>query len=254
MKKITLTLSLLLYSLVSRDAHAARVVAYSDEWLVSNTGYTNAGGTNAQTFALNLATFLKGGAGAGNFLIYSDSFGLTESSFLTTLTSAGHTVTTINSSGSLLPADLSAFDGIFLSGSTGNATAATLTNYVNADNGVFIAAGNSYFPNVEANRWNTFLANFGLGYVNTYNGIQGNVSISNTHQIFNGVSQLYYDNGNNVFLTGGVSGAALYQLSSYGDQLFGIYDSAAPVPEPATIALISFGLLGGVARSRRRKA
>ena len=250
MKKIIITLSTLIISLLSTNAYAARVVAFSDEWLVSNTGYANAGGANAQTFALNLATFLRGSAGPGNFLIYSDSFGLTESSFLNTLTSAGHSVTTVNSSLNLLPADLSPFDGIFLSGSTGNANTATLQNYANADNGVFIAAGNSYIPGVEATRWNDFLLNYGLGFSWAYNGIQGIVPMTNSHQIFDGVSQLYYDNGNYVFLNGVVPGASLYQFPS-GEALVGIYNSA-PVPEPATLALVSFALLGGVARSRRR--
>jgi hypothetical protein len=249
MKNLKLLFQIFFFLIIStQSAFAARIVVSSDEWLTSNTGFAIQGMANGTTFAQNLAAFLKGTAGAGNFLIYTDSFGLAESNFQTALTSVGNTVSFLLSTNAL-PADLSPYDGIFLSGLTGTATSTVLTEYANANNGVFISAGNGFTPNVEANRWNAFLNNFGLTLSTTYNGIQGNVAVAGGHPIFAGVSQLYFDNGNNVSIVNSNPLASVVLTGMGGEGLIGVYDTAA-VPEPATLALLSVALFGAARRKR----
>jgi hypothetical protein len=68
MKNIKLIFQIFFFLLISANAAlAARVVVSSDEWLTSNTGFANQGIANGTSFAQNLASFLKGSAGAGNF-------------------------------------------------------------------------------------------------------------------------------------------------------------------------------------------
>lgn len=246
-RKILATLGLVLF--FSTPAFAGRIVAFHDEWALSNLGFTQAGGANGSTFAQNLATYLKGGAGAGNFLIYSDNNAF-DTAFQNALTAAGHTVTFLLSTNPL-PADLSPYSGIFLSGLPGNANSTTLTNYVNSGKGVYVAAGNSYIPDVEANRWNAFLQNFGLAFSTTYNGIQGVFSVASSSPIFTGVSQLYHDNGNDVglYASSPYSSIVLYGPGSQG--IAGVYDSSAPVPEPATMTLLGLAALGSARRKRK---
>ena len=73
-----------------RPALANKIVVDNDEWTWTNVGLASA--PNRSVFALNVANFFTGG-GAGSFLIYSDNFGLNESTFQSTMTGAGHTLT-----------------------------------------------------------------------------------------------------------------------------------------------------------------
>lgn len=263
--KSKISKSLLVAAIVSFATNAfatgtGYIYADHDEWRVSDRAVERAGAANISNFALNLASALKGSSGAGNFLVYSDndiSFG---SAFTNALSSAGHTITQLSSALQTLPTDLSSYDGIFLSGSQGNASSSTLTNFVNAGKGVAVFAGNSYIPDVEANRWNPFLSNFGLSFANIYNGIQGVFSVSSSNSLFNGVTQLYHDNGNNVIkLTPGNALSSII-LSSDTGGLAGIYNGRssgnngggnAAVPEPSTIILLSAAGFGAI---RRKKA
>lgn len=244
--------SILLAGLISFASNAfasSLVTAIHDEWLLSDKAFATAGQANTNNFALNLASSMKG-SGTGNFLIYSDNnaFG---TSFKNSLTAAGYQYTEVLSVNHDLPTNLSAYDGIFLSGAAGNANTSTLTNYVNSGKAVTVLAGNSYIPNVEANRWNGFLNNFGLAFANTYNGLQGVFSVASSNALFSGVNQLYFDNGNNVISTG-ATGSIVLNGTTGG--LIGVYGNGggnAAVPEPSTMILLSAAGLGMV---RRRKA
>ena len=75
--------------------------------------------------------------------------------------------------------------------------------------------------------------------------------MTGTHAIFNGVSDLYYNNGNTVLLQAmGNPNASIVQ----GPGLIAVYDGVtAPVPEPQTYALMLAGL-GALAFLARRRS
>lgn len=264
--KIKISKSLLAAAIISFTTNAfaigtGYIYADHDEWRVSDRATERAGSSNISNFALNLASALKGNTGTGRFLVYSDndiSFGNT---FTSSLTSAGHSITQLNSSLDTLPTDLNSYDGIFLSGSQGSASSESLTNFVNSGKGVAVFAGNSYIPNVEANRWNSFLSNFGLSFDNIYNGVQGVFSVSSSNSLYNGVSQLYHDNGNNVIKLSPENAYASIVLNGINGGLAGIYNGrnsnngggggGTAVPEPSTIVLLSAAALGSISRKRK---
>jgi hypothetical protein len=251
MKVFSKVVSGLAILLISSQAYASRIVAIHDEWTFTEKGFNDAGAASTGAFAQNLATYLKGSSGAGNFLIYSDSLGLTNNStFMSVLSASGHNVTFVQSTNAL--PSLSGYDGVFLSGNEGTASSAALTSYVNNGGGVFVAAGNGFQPGAEANRWNGFLNNFGLSFENVYNGLQGVFSTAGSnHSLFNGVSQLYFDNGNNVNIyASNPSSSVILQSGNFG--LIGVYDSGSgtSVPEPGTVVLLGSAMFG-ILRKRR---
>lgn len=253
MRTSTLLFAALLASYVC-PANAGRIVVHHDEWTTSNTGFTTAGPANATSFVQNVADFLNIGGGTGNFLVYSTNFGLTQSSFATALTSAGHTLT-VSTAVTFDLATLLTYDGVFLAlPPTGDTS--VLTDYVNAGGGVYIAAGTAGIgggATAEANAWNPFLNAFGLGLLGgAYNGVSGNIAIAGGHPIFSGVSQLYQNNGSTVVLFGANPNAQIVQQTGGGIGLTGVYDDTAAVPEPSAGLLLLTGI-GAVGVFRRRK-
>jgi len=238
----TLTIAAAIVSVASA-AQAGRIVVNHDEWTLSNTGYSNAGAANADRFAKNVASFLVGGA-TGNILIGSPNFGLTQSSFLTSL--SGYTVT-VNGALPLTAANLAGFDAVFLAGDYPSAAETTdLISYVNSGGGLYIAAGTGVLGAAgEAAAWNAVLSGFGLSLGSPYNGVGGTIAAGYAHPIFTGVAQLYYNNGNSV----SDLAAADPAQAVYGPGYFGIYDKR-DVPAPAALALFGLGL--GVLALRRR--
>lgn len=247
---------LIVCTLLAVPVSAGRILINSDEWTLSDAGFSNAGGSNAANFAVNLAAFLAGPG--GNILIYSDNFGLTQPSLTNTLTGAGFSVTT--STGAFDP---TGFDAIFLAGSLFSATTSDLVDFVNSGGGVYIAAGTaSSNPGLAASLFNPFLNTFGLEYANTHEFPPGNDAIDNpANPLFAGVTQLYYNGVNPVSTTGTSAFASVIESSNtanpYG--LLAVYDDVgvpAPptgIPEPATFSLLGTALLGlALMKTRRR--
>jgi hypothetical protein len=234
---------------------AGIIIVNHDEWTLSNSGFSNAGAANAATFVNNTANLFAGGLG-GNFLIYSNNFGLTQSSFLNTLdVNHDHDVTTNPALFTL--ANLQNYDGVFLAGGASYSyNPAILAAYVNAGGNVYIAAGTGDGgATVEANAWNPFLNQFGLAFqTQSYNGVGGNLAIPNPspHPIFNGVTQLFYNNGNDALDIQVSDPQGRVLITQGGHGLWAIYEPASnAIPEPSSL-LIMGGLLGIVALRRRR--
>lgn len=232
-------------------ALAGRIVVNHDEWTWSDTGFSQAGGSNASNFAQNVVKFLDtDGTPGGNVLIYSNNFGF-GASFSAALSGAGYTPT-FDTAAPFTLANLLTYDAVYLGGGAFGKDDAVLANYVNAGGGVFIMAGTGDGGSAsEAARWNGFLGGYGLAFAgNNYNGIGGTLAVTGVHPIFSGVSDLYYDNGNTVSALGNPD-SMIVQTPG----LIGVYDNVGAVPEPETYALMLAGLgaLGFVAR-RRSKA
>jgi hypothetical protein len=112
-----------------------RIIVAHDEVTLSNTGFSLA--PDASQFALNVASWFTGST-AGNFLVFSTNFGLTESQLASTMTSAGHSWTVSTAVDFSLP-NLLQYDAIFLAGTP--ADNQVLIDYVNAGGNVYLAGG-----------------------------------------------------------------------------------------------------------------
>ncbi len=227
--------------MVYGNSHAGKIVLANDVWTLSETGYSQLI-SDPGLFSTNVGGWFTD-AGTGHFLAYSSNFGLTGSSLAVSMTSAGHSWT-VSIGVSFDLATLSTYDAIFLAGNA--ADNAVLIDYVNAGGNVYLAGGAGWGGSLaEANRWNTFLNNFGLGFGTSYNGLTGKIEIVSSHQIFSGVDHLYQNNGNDA-LDINVSNPAAQLLVSYnGHGLYAIYDDTMQaIPAPATLSLICLGILG----------
>lgn len=239
---------LLLVCVLSAPAlFAGKVVVNSDEWTMSSSG------VNAAAFSVNVADWFSPG-GPGSFLVYTNNFGLNNSTFTNALTGAGHSVSVNLAAPFTLPG-LSAYDGVFLGGYAGAYDASVLTSYVNAGGNVYLMGGTGAVAG-EDTFWDGFLNNFGFEFGPSYNNITVTQTITSTHPIFTGIGSLYFANGNTVLLSG-VNPYASIVESYNGQGLIGIYEGRGMngvIPEPSTLGLCASALLGLAWVARRKRA
>ncbi|MBC1198209.1 hypothetical protein H0901_24010, partial [Microcystis aeruginosa BLCCF158] len=184
------------YSATAKATETVRkgkIVVNCDEWTLCNAGFQNS--PDAATFVLNIAKYFVG-EGKGKFHALSTHNALVESSLEQTLTKAGHTWT----KGTKITVDLptlSKYDAIFLAGDAVDNQ--VLIQYVKNGGKVYLAAGTGWGgAQPEADRWNTFLGEFGLKFAGQYDGTAGNLSPNQSHPLFAGVKSLYFHLGNPI--------------------------------------------------------
>ena len=199
------------------SAQEGRIVLANDEWTLSDTGFSNAPDTG--TYVANVCEWFVGGA-AGNFLAYSNNFGLTESQLATAITSLGHSWTVSTTVTFDLPT-LQTYDAVFLCGFA--ADQGVLEDYVDAGGNVYVAAGSSGAGG-DAQLWNSFLDAFGLGIRLTTNSRIGVLPVDLNHPLFHGVSGLYQNNGNDVIDRDTAECRAQLLWSEGGNDLYAAFD------------------------------
>mgnify|MGYP003671968886 CR=1 FL=1 len=244
-------------------AQAGYVVVNNDEWTFSNAGFAQS--PSASVFINNITNLFTGDQ-PGNFLAYSQNFGLTQSALANAVTGAGHSWT-VSVAGSFTAAALSAYDAVFFAGPVGGSylDQQVIVDYVQAGGNAYIGAGTGALGAVaEAAGWNQVLAQAGLQFEGSYNGIGGNVAPIGPHPLLAGVTSLFFDNGNSVFdlAPADDSGEILFSLNGEGMLALGRFGVLPPPSEfsppsvvsaPASMALLGLGAAAlGALRRRRR--
>lgn len=213
------------------DAHGnpievpGRIVVNHDEWTLSDTGFAN--NPDAANFARNVAEFFTDGKGEGNFLAYYDESFLTKSSLASTMTAEGYSWTVVSTPTDFTVEDLKAYDAIFIEGPL-VPNNQVLIEYVESGGNVYLAGGTGRIGGGaadEAAAWNTFLNHFNLNFSTSYNDI-GPQSISSTHEIFENVSSLYFDDGNSINKLNPSDPNTEIILSADGQGLIAVFEPA----------------------------
>ena len=207
---------LLVCALASPTLAQGRIVLVHDDWTLSNTGFTQA--PDAAQFARNVADWFSPGT-PGNFLVFSQSFALTESKLAQTMTSAGHAWTvSVTTPFSLALAQQ--YDAVFMGGYPVNNS--VLTQYVQGGGNVYLFGGTG-----SDSVWSQFLANFGFRF-DPLNNIIGVQPVSSPHALFAGVSSLYQFNGSTLVDLEPANPKNQLLISQGGGGLYAVYDGPSP--------------------------
>jgi hypothetical protein len=233
---ITISLWFLMGASLSVAADATvvpgKIVVNHDEWTLTGVGFYYLPDDTA-TFALNVAEWFMDEE-SGNFLVYSNDWGLTGTDFANTMIAAGHAWTI---STTVPDEDLIQYDAIFVAGPD-KPDNAVLIDYVESGGHVYLAGGTGDFVGgayYEATAWNGFLNHFNLkfhpveGEPNRYNQVcygGGFLPVTSTHPIFTEVNNLYYNNGNSVSELDPANSNTDILESYYTHGLFGVFDIA----------------------------
>ncbi len=180
--------------------NTGRVVAVYDDWTLSNTGF-RAAGTSAMAFARNVGRFLSSNT-YGRFLVYSNDFGLRESTLRDAMIGVGHEWIADTGIRFDVPT-LREFDGVYVLGDVGpsfpsSAANSVLIDYVESGGSVYVGAGTAVFGPAM----NSFAQHFGFTF-GGLDGSQGLFALPSTHPIACNVDRIYAWNGNTMALTGG---------------------------------------------------
>ncbi|MFT3686067.1 MAG: hypothetical protein QM783_14300 [Phycisphaerales bacterium] len=160
------------------SAQTGHIIAIGDEWLLSDQAFIDQPSQSLQ-LANNIANYFSGST--GNFLVLSNSppsgpfvgqRGVLGDSLSFAMINSGHSWIVNPEDFTLSLAALQSYDAVFFSGTTGSgaANAAILAQYVNGGGSVLVMAGTGDFGSAqgEADGWNPFLNQFGLGFGNTW--------------------------------------------------------------------------------------
>lgn len=273
-----LLVGLFMLSASAMPSSAGTLIVNSDEWTITQTGFNMANASTTR-FVQNIISVF-GGPGAylaytppttaqgGNTSLTGDcctgGSGAAGTSLRDTVVGTGSTWTVTTGITFDLPTLLQ-YKGIFLTGPTvfsppgcGSSPAAppcgypnnqVLVDYVNAGGNIYLQGGVEWNRETEKTAWGTLLNAFGLGFeggtgLNGFTALVDIAAQNYNDPLFDGVTQLYFNNGNWVELLPPHPHAKLFEYEENG--LFGIYqfDNPRRVPEPASILLLSGGLFG----------
>ena len=206
-----------------------RIVVNHDEWALSNEGFAGARAPNAQNFTRNLARWFAGGP-SGQFLAYSNNGGLTQIDLENAMVASGYGWT-VQKTGTLTLEQVKAYDGVFVGGGPGGAVADVLRDYVRGGGSVYVMGGTAGVGGGtaagEAAHWNAFLNSFNLRLASTYNSFTGNLAISSSHPIFEGVGRLWQGRGQDVSEIDPTDPETDVLFSSGGHGLYAAFDECA---------------------------
>ena len=162
---------------VSAFAQPGRIIAIGDEWLLSDQAFIDQPAQSEQ-LASNIASYFSGST--GNFLVLSNSppssfpgqRGVMGDSLAFSMISGGRSWIVNPEDFVLTLGALQSYDAVFFSGTVGSgaANAAVLAQYVSGGGNVLVMAGTGDFGSAqgEADGWNPFLNQFGLGFGNSW--------------------------------------------------------------------------------------